>query len=37
VAATVYAAALDNVRQRWLVGDTARVLAVNPLPVEIDC
>ena len=36
-AATVYAAALDNSEQRWLVGDTVRVLAVNPLPVEIDC
>lgn len=36
-AATVYAAALDNPEQRWLVGDTVRVLAVNPLPVEIDC
>ena len=36
-AATVYAAALENHEQRWLVGDTTRVLVVNPLPVEIDC
>ena len=36
-AATAYAAALENDEQRWLVGDTTRVLVVNPLPVEIDC
>ena len=36
-AATVYAAALENHEQRWLVGGTTRVLVVNPLPVEIDC
>lgn len=36
-AAKVYAAALENDEQRWLVGDTTRVLVVNPLPVEIDC
>jgi hypothetical protein len=36
-AATVYAAALENPGQRWLVGGATRVLVVNPLPVEIDC
>lgn len=36
-AATVYAAARENPEQRWLVDGTTRVLAVNPLPVEIDC
>jgi hypothetical protein len=36
-AATVYAAALKNQGQHWLVGDTTRVLVVNPLPLEIDC
>ena len=36
-AATVYAAALENPEQQWLVGDRTRVLVVNPLPVEIDC
>lgn len=36
-AATVYAAARANPDQLWLVGKQTRVLAVNPLPVEIDC
>lgn len=36
-AATAYAAALQNHEQRWQVDDTIRVLAVNPLPVEIEC
>jgi hypothetical protein len=36
-AATVYAAALENEGQKWLVGGTTRVLVVNPLPIEIDC
>lgn len=36
-AATVHAAARQNPEQRWLVGGTTRVLAVNPLPIEIDC
>ena len=36
-AATVYAAARTNPDQLWLVGKQSRVLAVNPLPVEIDC
>ncbi|MFT4165878.1 MAG: hypothetical protein QM650_11610 [Microlunatus sp.] len=36
-AATVYAAARANTKQLWLVGKQSRVLAVNPLPVEIDC
>ena len=36
-AAAVYAAARANPDQLWLVGSRSRVLAVNPLPVEIDC
>lgn len=36
-AAGAYAAALANSEQRWQVDGTVRVLAVNPLPVEIDC
>ena len=36
-AAAAYAAALANPDQLWLVGNRSRVLAVNPLPVEIDC
>ena len=36
-AATVYAAAQSNPDQLWLVGKQSRVLAVNPLPVQIDC
>ena len=38
IAGEVYAAARVNPQQRWLVdGRTTRVLAVNPLPVELDC
>jgi len=38
IAGEVYAAARVNQQQRWLVdGRTTRVLAVNPLPVELDC
>lgn len=36
-AAAVYTAAQTNPDQLWLVDGRARVLAVNPLPVEIDC
>lgn len=36
-AAAAYAAALENSEQRWQVDGRVRVLAVNPLPVEIDC
>jgi hypothetical protein len=36
-AAEVYAAARVNPQQRWLVAGRTRVLAVNPLPVELDC
>lgn len=36
-AAAVYAAARENPEQQWLVGGRTRVLAVNPLPIEIDC
>lgn len=36
-AAAAYAAAVGNPEQRWQVDGTVRVLAVNPLPVEIDC
>lgn len=36
-AARVYAAALGNPEQRWWVDGRTRVLAVNPLPIEIDC
>lgn len=36
-AAAVYTAARSNPDQLWLVGKQSRVLAVNPLPVEIDC
>lgn len=36
-AAAVYAAAQSNPEQAWLVGNRTRVLAVNPLPIEIDC
>lgn len=36
-ARTVYRAALTNPEQRWLIDGRTRVLAVNPLPVEIDC
>jgi hypothetical protein len=36
-ARTVYAAALSNPDQRWRVSGTSRVLAVNSLPLEIDC
>ena len=36
-AATVYKAALTNPGALWLVDGTARVLAVNPLPVAVSC
>ena len=36
-AATVYGAARENPEQRWLVDGQTRVLAVNPLPIEIEC
>lgn len=37
VANTVYLAAQDNPTQRWLVGGTTMVLAVNALPIGLDC
>lgn len=36
-ARAVYRAALTNPEQRWRIGDKTRVLAVNSLPIEIDC
>lgn len=36
-ALAVYRAALRNPEQRWRIGDETRVLAVNSLPIEIDC
>jgi hypothetical protein len=36
-AATVYNAALENPGALWLVDGSARVLAVNPLPVAASC
>lgn len=36
-AAEAYAAARENPEQRWLVDGQTRVLAVNPLPIEIEC
>lgn len=33
----VYAAARGNDGQRWLVDGVSRTLAVNPLPLGIDC
>ena len=36
-ATTVYKAALTNPGALWLVDGSARVLAVNPLPVDVSC
>ena len=36
-ATTVYRAALTNPGALWLVDGAARVLAVNPMPVDVSC